>query len=90
MITQYVLLFAAALVFEGAYVAWARAAAAGGIWATAGWSVVTAAMGLLGLKGALELPLGWAPYLGGIGAGALMSAYLGRRVLVNKNTSAVG
>ncbi len=75
----YIGLFAAAAAFEFAYVAWARAAASGGLWTTAAWSVATAGLGLLGLAGALDLHLGWLPYLAGIGLGALTSASLGRR-----------
>jgi hypothetical protein len=82
----YALLFAASAAFEFSYVAWARAAARDRIAATTGFSVLTAGLGLLGIKGALELPAGWAVYLGGIALGALSSAYLGRRALLSTVT----
>ncbi len=73
---QYVGLFAAATAFEFAYVAWARAAAAGRVLHTVAYSVGTAALGLAGLGGALRLPWGTAPYLAGIALGAWVSAKL--------------
>jgi hypothetical protein len=78
-LTEYVLLFAAAAAFEFSYVGWARAASRDALLPVTAFSVLTAALGLLGLRGALELPLGWAPYLAGIGLGAAVSAYLARR-----------
>lgn len=83
----YALLFAASVAFEFSYVSWARAAAKDAIGKTVAYSVVTAGLGLLGIKGALELPLGWVVYLGGIALGALTSAYLGRRSLLSTVTS---
>lgn len=76
---QYAALFGAAAAFEAAYVAWARAAAAARSGLTVLYSVLTAALGLAGIGGALELPLGWMPYLAGIAAGAYVSARLGER-----------
>lgn len=83
---QYLGLFAASAAFEFAYVAWARAASRDRVVLTTAYSVVTAALGLLGIRGALELAYGWIPYLSGIGAGALLSAYLGRRGLLSTAT----
>lgn len=80
---QYFGLFMAALAFEFAYVGWARAASKDRVVLTTAYSVATAALGLLGLRGALELPSGWIAYLAGIGLGAWSSAYLGRRAAVN-------
>jgi hypothetical protein len=74
----YVVLFAASAAFEFAYCRWARYAAADAVGRTVLYSVATAALGLAGIKGALELRLGWVPYLAGIAAGACVSAYLGR------------
>ncbi len=76
---QYIGLFMAATAFEFAYVGWARAAAQGRPWTVTAYSVCTAALGLAGVGGALNLPNGWIPYLAGIGAGAWISAYLAAR-----------
>lgn len=86
-LTAYLVLFAAAAAFEFSYVAWARAASRDAVLLTTAFSVLTAALGLVGLRGALELELGWVPYLAGIAAGAAISACLGRRALVSKHTS---
>jgi hypothetical protein len=77
---QYFGLFMASAAFEFAYVAWARAAAASKTWATVAYSVLTAALGLAGVGGALNLPSGWIPYLAGIAFGAWSSAYMAGRV----------
>jgi hypothetical protein len=84
---EYAALFAASVAFEFAYVGWARSAAASSPVRTTAYSIATAGLGLLGLKGALELPGGWALYLAGIGLGAWVSAYLAARALSNKHTS---
>ncbi len=75
---QYLGLFTASVAFEFAYVAWARSAARGAVWATVAWSVATAALGLAGVGGALSLELGAIPYLAGIGTGAYVGARLGK------------
>lgn len=62
--------------FEFAYVAWAKYAAAGRTLYTVVYSVITGALGLLGLKGALSLPGGELVYLAGLGLGAWLSAGL--------------
>jgi hypothetical protein len=85
-VVPYLGLFAAAAAFEFSYVAWARAAARDRVAATVFFSTATAGLGLLGLRGALELAFGWVPYLGGIAVGAGISAYLGRRALLNTVT----
>lgn len=86
VVLPYGALFVAAAAFEGAYVAWARSASRDQIGRTTAWSVVTAGLGLLGLRGALGLQLGWLVYLAGIGAGSYVSAYLGRSVLISTDT----
>jgi hypothetical protein len=86
---EYALLFAASAAFEFSYVAWARAASRDAVVKTTAYSVATAALGLLGIRGAIELVHGWVPYLGGIGFGACVSAWLGQRALLSKHTSAV-
>ncbi len=83
---QYIGLFTAAAAFEFSYVAWGRAVARDRTAATVFYSVLVAALGLLGLKGALELSYGWIPYLSGIGAGAYASARLGRMGRMNPDT----
>lgn len=83
----YVGLFTASVAFEFSYVSWARAAAKDAVGKTVLFSTVTAGLGLLGIKGALELAGGWVLYLGGIALGAWASAYLGRRVLLSTVTS---
>lgn len=75
---EYFGLFAAATAFEFSYVAWARTAALGRPGNTAVWSVITGALGLIGISGALGLYLGEIPYLAGLGLGAYSSAWLGR------------
>ncbi len=74
MVLQYVGLFASAVAFEYAYVAWARAANAGRVLHTVAYSVGTAALSLAGVGGALRLPWGTLPYLGGIALGAFISS----------------
>jgi hypothetical protein len=74
----YVGLFAASCAFEFAYVAWARSAAKDRVASVVAWSVATAGLGLIGVKAALELPLGSVTYLAGIGLGAWSLAYLGQ------------
>ena len=71
---QYLGLFAASLAFEYAYVAWAKSCSSASPRVVAGWSVAVAALGLLGVGGALRLPYGYIPYLVGIGVGSYISA----------------
>lgn len=78
LFADYAGLFLAAVAFEAAYVAWARSAARARPGSTSIWAVIVAALGLLGLRGALSLPLGWVPYLAGVGVGAYVSARLGK------------
>ena len=75
---DYLLLLLTAVAFELAYVAWARAAVSQRVHVTAACSTATAALGLYGLKGALDLQYGGIVYLVGIALGAYSSAYLQR------------
>lgn len=77
-LAQYLGLLAASAAFEFGYVRWAKHAATDAVGKTTAYSVAVAALGLLGLKGALELPCGWILYLAGIALGASGAAYLGR------------
>lgn len=71
---QYLGLFAASAAFEYAYVAWAKSCSQGARWRVTAWSVAVAALGLLGVGGALTLPYGYIPYLCGIAAGSYTAA----------------
>lgn len=90
MVLEYFGLLAASAAFEFGYVRWAKFAASDAVGKTVTYSVAVAGLGLLGLKGALELPGGWIAYLAGIGLGACAAAYLGRRERLSTATSAVG
>ncbi len=72
---QYAGCFISAAAFEYAYIRWARAAASNAPIPTIAWSVITAALGLFGVGGALTLPLGYLPYLGGICIGSAYAVY---------------
>lgn len=71
---RYLLVFAASAAFEAAYVAWARSCSQGAAWRVTAWSMATAALGLLGVAGALKTPYGAVPYLLGIALGSYVAA----------------
>lgn len=75
---EYALLFAASAVFEFAYVAWGRAVTTSTPLRIASWGATVAALGLIGVGGALHLRGGWIAYLLGIFAGGYISAYFAR------------
>lgn len=71
-------LFIGSAAFEFAYVAWARSTSSGRPLQTTAYSMLVAGLGLAGVGGALNVEHGVIAYLGGIGLGAYVSAYLAK------------
>ena len=71
--------FTAAALADFAWLRWQAAADRGALAATPAWSVAVAALGLVGLGGALRGPWYVLAYLAGNAAGSCAAAYFHRR-----------
>ena len=71
--------FTAAALADFAWLHWHAAADRGALWATPAWSVIVAALGLVGLGGALRGAWHVLAYLAGNAAGSWLAAWLHQR-----------